>query len=113
VLVGWGQSVSIGNRVTSAVSRYLSWYPPELTAKRPVTHGADVYMAAQCILYLAGGDPTTGTIPAALHHRIAYFLRGCLLESPNARGHARVIRDSLDRIARQVYGPPKFITLEM
>jgi hypothetical protein len=113
VLVGWGQSVMVGNRITSASSRYLPWYPPEVSRKQPASHGTDVSMAARCIIYLAGGDPVTSQAPPSLPGPMAEFLRACLLEAPAMRGDARSLRDSLYKVGVRLYGATEFIPLAM
>src|SRR5436305_891410 len=56
-LVGWGQSVEAGERIVTVSPRYRDWYPPEVRNNQPASPASDLFLAARCLVYLAGGDP--------------------------------------------------------
>lgn len=79
------EPIEFGAYLTAIVSAYEAWYPPEVFAKQPPSPGLDIFMGARCLVYLLGGDPMTGELPASVPAVIAAFFRGCLLPAPQHR----------------------------
>lgn len=108
-LVGWGQSVVAGRPLRGATARYRDWYPVEVNGRQPATAATDLFLAARCVVYLAGGDPLTGRMPDTVPPPIRRFIGTCLLESPRMRpDDAWTLLEDFERLLRSVYGPPKF-----
>jgi hypothetical protein len=108
-LVGWGQSVAAGARIRSVPARYRDWYPAEVHAHRPLSPATDLYMAARCLVYLAGGDPVTNRMPEAVPLPMRRFVSTCLLESPGMRpDDAWALLEEFDALLQKLYGPPRF-----
>jgi hypothetical protein len=84
-LVGWGRSVVAGRRIGDASPRYRDWYPAEVRRHRPATPATDLFLAARCLVYLAGGDPLTDRMPDVVPPAMRRFFNTCLLESPSMR----------------------------
>jgi hypothetical protein len=113
-LVGWGQSVETGGRVDSVPTRYRDWYPPEVLKKRPALPATDLFLAARCMIYLAGGDPESDRMPDAVPESVRRFVQCCLLPGVTMRpGDAWALLDELDGLLLRLYGPPKFHELTM
>lgn len=113
-LVGWGQSAADGKIVHALSERYRAWYPPEVIQRKPATPATDLFLAARCLVHLAGGDPTQGRMPDALPEPMRRFLRGCLLPSPAMRPNdAWRLQEEFGRLLRRLYGEAKFIPLTM
>jgi hypothetical protein len=114
VLVGWGQSVEAGRPVRTLAPRYRDWYPPEVLRRRPASASADLFLAARCVVYLAGGDPVRNRVPEAVPAPMRQFLAGCLPEGPRMRpDDAWGLLEEFDELLYRLYGPPKFHTLTM
>jgi hypothetical protein len=114
VLVGWGHSVAAGRAVGVLPARWRDWYPPEVLAGRPASAPADLFLAARCLVYLAGGDPVAGRMPEAVPAPLRRFVQTCLLESPAMRpGDAWALHDEFDDLLRRLYGPATFHPLMM
>lgn len=114
ILVDWCYSVPPGEPIRAVSPPYRAWYPPEVVARQPATPATDLYLAAQCLLRLLGGDPATGAIPAHVPRPIEAWLRGCLLPAPARRASdAWELFDQLRTIGRRLYGPPKFRPFQM
>jgi hypothetical protein len=108
-LVGWGQSVPSGERIRAVPSRYRDWYPPEVLAKQPASPATDLFLAARCLIYLAGGDPVADRMPDAVPAPVRRFLTTCLLARAAMRPNdAWALRDELGELLRRLYGPPEF-----
>jgi hypothetical protein len=113
-LVGWGQSVRAGERLRSVPARFRDWYPPEVQHGRCARPATDLFLAARCVVYLAGGDPVTNRMPEAVPLPMQRFLDSCLLESARMRpDDAWGLLDDFDELLFALYGPPKFLELTM
>lgn len=113
-LVGWGQSVEGGRPLAAVSTRFAAWYPPEVAARQSATPATDIFLAARCVVYLAGGDPTSGRVPVPVPAPLARFLRACLLEGPRMRpDDAWKLLDDFDDVLHGLYGPPQFRELTM
>jgi hypothetical protein len=113
-LVGWGHSVATGRRLGTVPARYRDWYPAEVRRHRPVGPATDLFLAARCLVYLAGGDPLTDRMPDAVPPSMRRFFKTCLLESPSMRpSDGWALLDDFDRLLRALYGPPKFHPLSL
>jgi len=113
-LLGWTHCVRLGMPIGVAPARYRSWYPPECVAKEPATPATDIYLAARCALWLAGGDPLTDDFPRHVPAELKGLLVACLSNSPARRPQdAWALRDEWSCRLEDVFGPPKFCHLEM
>jgi hypothetical protein len=113
-LVGWGQSVPAGRPVVAFPARYQDWYPPEVLRRRPTTPTTDLFLAARCVIYLAGGDPAASQVPESAPAPVRRFIDGCLLEGVRMRpGDAWELQDEWEALLRRLYGPPRFHELTM
>lgn len=107
MLLGWIHATQPNHECRIVSKKYRGWYPDEiLKAKKPLP-ASDVYMAAKLMIHLAGGmqhmpDPMRS------------FMKGCLLQSPAMRGgDAWEIHDQFDSLLFELYGPPRFVPLDL
>jgi serine/threonine protein kinase len=113
-LVGWIHAERINRPLKFAPTQFKAWYPPECRRKRPATPSVDIYLAAKSMVYLAGGDPLTETLPQRIPAEIRRFLKGCLLSSPRMRPqNAWELHEEFAELLEGVYGPPQYCRLEM
>lgn len=113
-IVGWGQAVRPGQRVTVASKKYMDWYPAEVIKKLPVSPATDIYTAVKCLAMLAGGDGAKGIFPETVPVQLRRFFRSCLLESQKARpDDAWKLHDELSELLQSMYGAPRFVKLAM
>jgi hypothetical protein len=113
-LVGWGQSVPVGRAVTNVSTRWRDWFPPEVRHRQPATAATDLFLAARCAIYLAGGDPLSGRMPDAVPVSMRRFVETCLFPAVSMRpGDAWKLLEEFDRLLHRLYGPPKFHPLAM
>jgi hypothetical protein len=113
-LAGWGQSVAVGQCLRTVPARYHDWYPAEVQQQRPARPATDVFLAARCLIYLAGGDPVTSRMPEAVPPPMQRFLKTCLLESAAMRpDDAWALMEDFDELLYALYGPPKFHELTL
>ena len=113
-LIGWGQSVGMDRPLKALPERYRAWSPPEILTKRPATPATDLYLAARCLIYLAGGDPVGNRMPDTVSVPMQRFFQTCLFAAAGMRPNdAWQLMDEFDRLLRRLYGPPKFHELAM
>jgi hypothetical protein len=113
-LVGWGRSALVGQRIGTVPARYRVWYPAEAQHHRPARPATDLFLAARCLVYLAGGDPVTNRMPEAVPPPMRRFLKTCLLESASMRPHdAWALLEDFDELLHRLYGPPRFHELTL
>src|SRR5207248_7521744 len=84
-LVGWGHSVEPGQTITTISTRYRDWYPREVWKKQPATAATDLFLAARCLVYLAGGDPVADRMPESVPAAMQRFFKTCLLQGARMR----------------------------
>ncbi len=98
-----------GERIRAVVAAYERWYPSEVYAKKLPTPGLDIYMGARCVVYLLGGDPLTGDLPAWVPPTLRAFFRGCLMQTPAYRPQgAWALLDEFTHLIEQLWGPRTF-----
>lgn len=113
-LAGWGRSVAVGQRIRTVPARYRDWYPAEVQHQRPARPATDLFLAARCLVYLAGGDPATNRMPEAVPPPMQRFLQTCLLESASMRpDDAWALIEDFDELLYALYGPPHFHELTL
>ena len=112
-LAGWSNSVAPGQSI-AIPTRYGDWYPIEAHQDRRVGPTGDMFLAARCLVYLAGGDPRTNELPESVPASIRRFLQTCLLESPSMRpDDAWQLLEEFDDLLKGLYGPPTFHELTL
>jgi hypothetical protein len=113
-LIGWGQSVELGEPINNISTHYRDWYPREVRKKQPACAATDLFLAAKCLVYLAGGDPATNRMPDSVPAPLSRFVATCLLPPAAMRpDDAWQVLDELDELLGRLYGAPKFVQLDM
>jgi hypothetical protein len=113
-LVGWGHSIAQGQRIRTVPAQYEDWYPPEVWRKRTALPATDLFLAARCIVYLAGGDPVSQQMPEVVPLPLQRFLQSCLLEGVRMRPNdAWALQEEWEQLLRRLYGPPCFHELTL
>ncbi len=115
VLVDWSSSFICNDpegwdRRLRVVSRaYEPWYPPEVVQGDPFRPGADIYMAARCMVYLMGGNPLNGELPSHIPEALVRFFQGCSLPGPKRRPQdAWQLLEEFDALIQHLWGPRTF-----
>jgi len=102
-LIGWGQSVEKGSPIKIISKDWKANYPSEVLDKKPADFSTDIYMVGYLIKQLM-----TSKTPSS-------FVRfvDSLLLSPGMRPNSALgLYDDLSHFARDLYGSPKFVTLQ-
>ena len=108
------EPVTTGERIRAVVTAYEQWYPPEVYAKKLSTPGLDIFMGARCMVYLLGGDPLTGELPASVPQALRAFFRGCLMQTPAYRPqNAWALLDEFTHLIERLWGPRTFRSFTM
>lgn len=113
-MVGWIHAERSNRPLRIVPRQYKAWYPPECQRREPATPATDIYLAAQSMVWMAGGDAPAGTMAERLPIEIRSFLTECLAESPAERPQdAWVLHEEFRALLEAVYGPPQFCHLPM
>lgn len=64
---------------------YRTWYPEEVTDKKPPSPATDIVMAARTMIWLLGGDPTTGQLSNSVPRGMRAWFKGCLQTKQSMR----------------------------
>lgn len=100
--------------LVSISAKFRDWYPPEVLGKQPTGPGTDLYLAAKCMIYLAGGNAASGVIPDTIPQEMRGYFRSCVLEAINMRPRdAWGFMDEFTEMLLDLYGKPKFQHLVM
>ncbi len=88
--------------------------PPEVMARKPPLPASDIYSLGKTMIFLLGGDVRQGTIPAQVDERFARFLEFLIRDSPRQRAQdAWEVAEQLKQLRQEVFGPSRFLPLEM
>jgi len=84
--------------------------PPEAQAHKPPLPASDLFSLGRCMVYLLGGDPLTGELPASVPERLTRMLRFFLRESPVQRPQdAWEMYNELEKLRDELFGPHRFV----
>ncbi len=113
-LLDWIHAVPIGRPLRLVPAKYRDWYPGEVFQRKGAGPATDIFLAAKCLLYIAGGDPVTGRWPESVPAEMNQFLGTCLYESPRMRPQdAWDLHEEFDELLGRLFGPPKYHQLVM
>ena len=112
-LVGYGTAGRFGEKLRTISPRYESFYLK--STRSQLTPQLDLVMSARCMISILGGNPETGSLPAAIPSRLARLVQQIALSKPDqaASENAWSIREELGAIASEVFGAPQFIPIVM
>lgn len=111
VFVGWSCAVALGKPLPAVNAALREYYPDAVWQGAPATARTDLTMSARVLLKALGGstDRAPSRVPAPLARLLESHARG----EPRTPDDAWSVRDELDGVARQVFGPPKFFPFAM
>ncbi len=113
-LLDWTQTVPVGRSLEFVPTAYRDWYPPEVLRREGVGPATDIYLAAKCLIYVAGGDPLTARWPEHVPEPMRRFVDTCLLPAPRIRPHdAWKLHEEFDALLRTLFGSPAYHQLVM
>lgn len=113
-LVDWTQSVAEGRRLSVVPTRFRDWYPPEVRNKEAAGAATDIYLAAKCLIYAAGGDAVAERWPPSVPLAMRNFVNTCLYPSQRMRPQlAWRLHDEFDELLERLFGSPRFLPLAM
>lgn len=88
--------------------------PPEVLERKPPLPASDLYSLGKAMIYLLGGDVQQITLPSSVDERMVRFLQFLCRQSPRQRAQdAWETARQLSELRTEVFGPPRFLPLEM
>lgn len=113
-LLGWIHAVPIGDQLKLVPTKYHAWYPREVLNKLGTGPSTDLFLAAKCLIYLAGGDPVAERWPNSVLPEMKRFLNTCLFQAPRMRPQdAWNLHEEFDELLQCLFGPSKYHLLTM
>ena len=85
LLLGWIHAERQAAPLRVVARRFKDWYPLECQRRRTATPATDIYLAAKCMVMLAGGTPPFDHVPPQLPVEMRRLMAACLLESQRMR----------------------------
>lgn len=114
-LVDWSWAI-VEPAKTGQTFRCLNedYGPPEARNHKPPLPSSDLYSLGKAMIYAAGGDPATNTLPDSMDERLQRFLRFFVVESALGRpGDAWDMYKQLDNLRQEVFGSHEFVALDV
>jgi hypothetical protein len=110
----WIHAAPIGGALRIVPSAFRDWYPREVLDREPTEPATDIYLAAKCLIYLAGGDPIVQSWPAAVPQPMRRFVNTCLYPAARMRPQdAWTLHEEFDELLLRLFGPSKYHRLVM
>ncbi|WP_236519306.1 hypothetical protein [Sandaracinus amylolyticus] len=105
VLVGWSRAARPGESLVALTEGAEDFYPSEAMNGVPVSTHTDLTMSARVMRKVLGSQ----SIPAPLAQLLETHARG----DADMESDAWALKDRLDRVAREAFGPPRFVPFAM
>ena len=88
--------------------------PPEVTRQRLPLTSSDLYSLGKCMVYILGGNPSTGEIPLTTEEPLKRFIQFFIRESPLQRARdAWEMYGELRKLIVELWGPRTFLEFPM
>jgi len=109
VLAGFSRAVRAGEKLAAITRDAKAFYPDDVATGAAVDVRTDLAMSARAILFVLGGDPLRA--PSRVPAPFARLLETTAV-TPWARDAWALVEDA-SQVARDVFGPPKFVPFDM
>jgi hypothetical protein len=108
-LVGWSCAGELGSPLSAIDPAELAFYPSAAATTPALSANADLTMLARCMLHALGGDPSSAPagVPTALAELLLQYAAG------QGTSGALELNQQVSDVARQCFGAPKFVKLEL
>ncbi|MES1184074.1 MAG: hypothetical protein ABUL60_09670 [Myxococcales bacterium] len=108
-LVGFSCAGAAGTPLAALDPRQSDFYPAGNVPKQTLVPAADLAMLARCIVHALGGEPARvpSHVPAPLARLLAEHVTG------NATVAPLELSRNVSEVARECFGPPKFVKLDL
>jgi serine/threonine protein kinase len=116
VLVDWCCAVPAdGTKPLREIAgdRFARWYKRESASRNPPRPAIDVALAARSMIFLMGGDPLAGTLPAGVDPALERYYSRCMNAGPNARPDPWRLLDDFDKLIAALWGRRRFVPLPL
>lgn len=112
VLVDFGLGIANPDATTLAKGGTESYVPPEFENGLPPIPASDIYSLGKTLVFLAGGNPQTGTLPKNMHPQLAECVRAMIRKDPLARPQdAHSLSRAITEIRRRIFGRTETIEI--
>jgi hypothetical protein len=114
-LVGYGCAGRFGKKLSTISHGNESFYLKPAKSWSTLTAQLDLVMSARCIVSILGGNPATASLPSTVPVQLADIVQRIALSKADGKANedAWSIREELGGVAREIFGPSKFIPIVM
>lgn len=109
-LIGWSHAAEYGKSRKPIIEKFKDYYPDDYAVAK-ANSTTDIYMLAKCMIKILGGNIITNDLPPQIPLAIGGFLKSLVV------GHSELYAASVFKrvteLASQIFGKPKFITLNI
>lgn len=109
-LIGWSHAVEYGKPRKPSIEKFKDYYPDDYAVAKS-NSTTDIYMLAKCMIKILGGNIITNDLPPQIPLAIGGFLKSLVVG--HSELHASSVFKSVTELASQIFGKPKFITLNI
>ncbi|MCP3097472.1 hypothetical protein LZ198_01140 [Myxococcus sp. K15C18031901] len=109
MLVGWTHALPRGGRGSARAlsTAHRAFYPEALWRGGAPSTATDAAMCARSLVWVLGGDPSTGTTPTRVPPPLADLLRA-QCEPANDDVDAWALKEQVSAAAHEAFGPSRF-----
>ena len=108
-LIGWSRSVRNRSPLAAVTNNRRNFYPLDVWKGGDATPETDLAMSARCMHWLMSGDPAKASSDAPKSY--ANLLRQCA--EGNTTGSGWDVLEEISSVAKDNYGPPKYVPFDM
>lgn len=109
VLIDWSYAVKEGQTAKAVTPEMQDYMPSEILAKKPLSFGTDLFMAAKILLRLVGGENELPKHPPSVRG----LFRACLLSQNVRLNDVNEVYEDFSKLLNALYGPRKFRTFKL
>jgi serine/threonine protein kinase len=109
VLLDWSYAVPEGSNAKAVSPEMEPYLPPEILKREPLTFGTDLYMAAQLLVRLVGGEENLPEYPPSARG----LFRACRLAKTKRINDVSELYEDFNSVLKILYGPRTFRAFEM
>jgi hypothetical protein len=114
-LVGYGSAGRLNEKLRIGSPGSEAFYAQPARSRMMLSTQLDLAMSARCIAAILGGNPATLSLPKTVPVQVADIVQRIALSEPTGTRSedAWTIREELGEIAKEVFGPPRFVPIVM
>ena len=114
-LVGYGHAALEHEKLSAIPQEDQDFYPAGVYPGLKMSPALDIIMSARCMSFILGGDPHAAALPSGVPQPLADYIRQAAGADPTGFNAVTAwkMREELGQISDRVFGPPRFLPINM